>query len=140
MIPDVETVLDPFGGTCSTLAACLKLGVKGFAYEKYPRAEIIKSRILEGKTFQESEENLIPHLELSLRLLNDILSESSIFLPIIKSKTELSNYQILNEVLNNLNINNSFKRSLEKRIELFKESLNKKEEQEIKYRQTKLDF
>jgi len=140
MVPNVETVLDPFGGTCSTLAACLKLGVKGFAYEKYPRAEIIKSRILEGKTFQESEENLIPHLELSLRLLNDILSESSIFLPIIKSKTELSNYQILNEVLNNLNINNSFKRSLEKRIELFKESLNKKEEQEIKYRQTKLDF
>ncbi len=140
MVPNVETVLDPFGGTCSTLAACLKLGVKGYAYEKYPRAEIIKSRILEGKTFQESEENLIPHLELSLRLLNDILSESSIFLRIIKSKTELSNYQVLNEVLNNLNINNSFKRSLEKRIELFKESLNKKEEQEIKYRQTKLDF
>ncbi|MCK4382403.1 MAG: hypothetical protein KAW66_03835, partial [Candidatus Lokiarchaeota archaeon] len=140
MVPNVETVLDPFGGTCSTLAACLKLGVKGYAYEKYPRVEVIKSRISEGKDFHESEENLIPHLELSLKLLNDILSDSSIMLPVIKSKAELNNFQILNDVLNNLNINNSFKKSLEKRIDHFKEALNKKKEQEIKFRQTKLDF
>ena len=140
MVPNVETVLDPFGGTCSTLAACLKLDVKGYAYEKYPRAEVIKSRISEGKNFQESEENLIPHLELSLKLLNATLADSSILLPVIKSKTELNNFQILIDVLNNLNINNSFKRSIEKRIEHFRESLNKKKEQEIKYRQTKLDF
>ena len=140
MVPNVETVLDPFGGTCSTLAACLKLGVKGYAYEKYPRVEVIKSRISEGKNFLESEENLIPHLELSLKLLNDMLSDSSIILPVIKSKAEFNNFQILNEVLNNLNIDNSFKRSVEKRIEYFRESLNKKKEQEIKYRQTKLDF
>jgi len=106
MVPNVETVLDPFGGTCSTLAACLKLGVKGYAYEKYPRVEVIKSRISEGKDFHESEENLIPHLELSLKLLNDILSDTSIMLPVIKSKAELNNFQILNDVLNNLNINN----------------------------------
>jgi len=140
MVPNVETVLDPFGGTCSTLAACLKLGVKGYAYEKYPRVEVIKSRISEGKDFQESEENLIPHLELSLKLLNDILSESSIMLPVIKSKAELINFQILHEVLNNLNINNSFKKSIEKRITHFKKALTKKKEQEIKFRQTQLDF
>ena len=34
MVPNVNTVLDPFGGTCSTLAACLNLEVKGYAYEK----------------------------------------------------------------------------------------------------------
>ncbi len=140
MVPNAETVLDPFGGTCSTLAACLKLGVKGYAYEKYPRVEVIKSRISEGKNFHESEENLIPHLELSLKLLNDMLSDSSIILPVIKSKAEFNNFQILNEVLNNLNIDNSFKRSLEKRIDHYKESLNKKKEQGIKFRQTKLDF
>jgi site-specific DNA-methyltransferase (adenine-specific) len=140
MIPNVETVLDPFGGTCSTLAACLKLGVKGYAYEKYPRVEVIKSRISEGKDFHESEENLIPHLELSLKLLNDILSDSSIMLPVIKSKAELNNLHILNDVLNNLNIKNSFKKSIEKRIDHFKKALTKKKEQEIKFRQTKLDF
>ena len=140
MVPDAKTVLDPFGGTCSTLAACLKLGIKGYAYEKYPRVEVIKSRILEGKNFHESEENLIPHLELSLNLINDFLSDSSIIIPVIKSKAEFNNFRIVNEVLNNLNIDNSFKRSLEKRITHFKESLNKKREQEIKFRQTKLDF
>ena len=140
MVPNAKSILDPFGGTCSTLAACLKLGVKGYAYEKYPRVEVIESRISEGKDFQESEENLIPHLELSLKLINDLLSDSSIVLPVIKSKAEFNNFQILNQVLNNLNIDNSFKRSLEKRINHFKESLNKKEEQQIKFRQTKLDF
>ena len=140
MVPNVETVLDPFGGTCSTLAACLKLDVRGYAYEKYPRVEVIKSRILEGKEYHECDENLIPHLELSLKLLNDLLSDSSITPPIIKSKAEYNNFQIITEVLNNLNVDNSFKRSLEKRIYHFKETLNKKKEQEIKYHQTKFEF
>ncbi|MHA1320890.1 MAG: hypothetical protein ACTSQ1_13935, partial [Promethearchaeota archaeon] len=140
MVPNIKTVLDPFGGTCSTLAACLKLGVKGYAYEKYPRVEVIKSRILEGKNFHEIEENLIPHLEFSLRLLNDLLPDASIVIPVIKSKAEFNNFYILNEVLNNLHIDNSFKSSLEKRMNHFKESLHEKREQEIKFRQTKLDF
>jgi len=140
MVTNAKIILDPFGGTCTTLSACLKLGVKGYAYEKYPRVDVIKSRILEGKNFRESEENLIPHLELSLNLINDLLSETSIIIPVIKSKAEFNNFLILNKVLNNLGIDNSFKRSLEKRINHFKESLNKKKEQEIKFRQTKLDF
>jgi len=140
MVPTAKTVLDPFGGTCSTLAASLKLGLTGFAYEKYPRVKVIKSRILEGKNFHEIEENLIPHLELSLNLINNLLSDSSITIPVIKSKAEFNNFQILNEVLNNLNIENPFKSSLEKRINHFKDSLNKKKEQEIKFRQIKLNF
>jgi len=140
MVPNVETVLDPFGGTCSTLAACLKLSVKGYAYEKYPRAEVIKSRILEGKDFQEIEENLIPHLELSLKLLNDLLSESSLTLPVIKTKVAFTNYQILDKILNNLNIKKSFKNSLEKRLKRYKDTLDIKTGQKSKYRQTRLDF
>ena len=139
MVPDAKTVLDPFGGTCSTLSACLKLEVKGYAYEKYPRIDVIKARILEGKNFRESEENLIPHLELSLKLLNNLFSDSSIILPTIKSKAEFNNYSILYEVLTNLNIDNSFKRNLEKKIVHFKESLNVKKEQKLKFRQTKLN-
>jgi site-specific DNA-methyltransferase (adenine-specific) len=140
LVPNVAKVLDPFGGTCTTLSACLKLGVIGVAYEKYPRIEVIKSRILEGKNYKESELSLIPHLELSLRLLNEILLESMPSLPVLKSKVEFNNYKILLDVLSNLNINNSFKKTLEKRINDFKNSLNKKKEQDIKFRQTKLEF
>jgi site-specific DNA-methyltransferase (adenine-specific) len=140
LVPNASTVLDPFGGTCSTLAACLKLGVKGYAYEKYPRTEVIKSRILEGNDYSESTENLIPHLELSIKLLNDLSSETPIKVPAIKSKADFNNYQILNEVLNNLNVKNPLKISLEKRIKRYKEILKNKTKQNSEYRQTRLNF
>lgn len=140
LVPNVSTVLDPFGGTCSSLAACLSLGVKGFAYEKFPRVEVIRSRILEGNDFIESEENLLPHLELSLRLLNKFVSEMRIFIPRIKSKVEYNNYRILYRVLDNLKIDSMFKRSLEERINHFKKALNRKNWGDKKYRQTNLDF
>jgi len=140
MVPNAKTVLDPFGGTCSTLAASLKLGLRGYAYEKYPRLEVIKSRILEGEDYYESEENLIPHLELSLKLLYELLSDTSTILPVIKSKAEFTKFQILSVVLNNLNIDNSFRRSIEKRIDHFKESLKEKKKKEMKIPQRKLDF
>jgi site-specific DNA-methyltransferase (adenine-specific) len=138
LVPNVNTVLDPFGGTCSTLAACLKLGIKGFAYEKFPRLDVIKSKILEGNDFYESEENLIPHLELSVKLLNDMLSETRI--PVIKSKAEFNNYQILNNILDNLNIKNPFKNSLEIRIKQYIDNLNNKTQQKQAFRQTKIDY
>jgi len=138
MLPNVKTVLDPFGGTGSTLAACLKLGVKGYAYEKYPRIKVIKSRILEGKEYQERKENLIPHLELSLNRLCKLLENAAIKFPNIKSKVEFNNSQILNELLENLNIKNSFKSSLEKRLEYFKGVIEKKKKQEKSFKQTTL--
>ena len=138
LVPNVKTVLDPFGGTCSTLAACLKLGVKGYAYEKYPRINVIKSRILEGKEYQENKECLIPHLELSIKLLGELTSKTHIELPIITSKVEYNNYRILNEVLKNLNYSNALKLSLEKRIKSFEHALNNKKQQEKRYKQKKL--
>ncbi len=140
MVPNVKTVLDPFGGTCSTLAASLKLGIRGYAYEKYPRIEVIKSRILEGEDYYESEENLIPHLELSLKMLSEMYSKMSLNIPLIKTKVAFTSFQILNEVLNKLNINNSFKLSLEKRIANYKFYVGKKKSQKNKYHQKKLDF
>ncbi len=138
LVPNVKTVLDPFGGTCSTLAACLKLGVKGYAYEKYPRIKVIESRILEGKEYQESTESLIPHLELSIKLLVELTSKTYNELPKIKSKVEYNIYSILNEVLKNLNYSSPLKLSLEKRIKSFEHSLNSKRQQEKRYKQKKL--
>ena len=137
LVPNVETVLDPFGGTCSTLAACLSLGVNGYAYEKFPRIEVIKSRILEGKDFSEIEENLIPHLELSLRVLSNLILETPYKLPIIKSKSDYNDFQVLNQVLNNLKVRNSFKTSLEKRLKQYNQKRTKPKRE---YRQTRIDF
>ncbi len=138
LVPNVKTALDPFGGTCSTLAACLKLGVKGYAYEKYPRIKVIESRILEGKEYQENEEGLIPHLELSIKLLGELTSNKYTDFPKIKTKEDYYNFSILNEVLENLNFSSSLKLSLEKRLKSFEASLSKKEQQEKRYRQKKL--
>ena len=138
LVPNTQTVLDPFGGTCSTLAACIKLGIKGYAYEKYPRIKVIESRILEGKDYQESEANLIPHLELSLNLICKMCSKLFIKIPRIKSKKDFIKLQILNEVLENINIKNAFKSNLEKRINDFKNILDKKEQQNKRQIQTTL--
>ena len=140
MVPNAKTVLDPFGGTCSTLAASLKLGIRGYAYEKYPRVEVIKSRILEGEDYYESEENLIPHLELSLKLLSEMYSKMALNVPLIKTKVAFTSFQILNEVLNKLHINNSFKLSLEKRIANYKFYVEKNNPQKSKYHQKKLNL
>jgi site-specific DNA-methyltransferase (adenine-specific) len=140
LVPNVKTVLDPFGGTCSTLAACLKLGVKGYAYEKYPRTEVIKSRILEGKDFSEERENLLPHLETALILLSDLFNDTMIDFPRIKSKTDLTKFQILREILDNLKVDNRFKHNLEDKIALFKGYQRETGKQKAKLKQRRLDF
>lgn len=138
LVPDVKTVLDPFGGTCSTLAACLKLGVKGYAYEKYPRIKVIESRILEGKEYQEKEESLIPHLELSIKLLGELTSNKYTEFPKIRTKIEYNNYKILNVIFKNLGFRSPLKLSLEKRLKSLEISLSEKEQHTKRYKQKKL--
>ena len=140
LVPNVKTVLDPFGGTCSTLAACLKLGVKGYAYEKYPRTEVIKSRILEGKDFYEESENLLPHLEMALILLSNLCNDTMVDFPRIKSKTDLTKFQILWEILDNLKVDNRIKHNIEDKIALFKGYQRETGKQKAKFKQTRLDF
>ncbi len=125
LIPNVKNVLDPFCGTGSTLAACLNLDIKGIAYEKYPRKEIIKERILEGKTYEEPKFNLIPHLELSISLLTELISSYDFKLSSSTSKKELVNLQILLEVLENLGDQSPLSKELRKK-------LNSNDENEIK--------
>jgi hypothetical protein len=63
-----EKVLDPFVGTGSTLAASRLLNKQGFGYEKFPRKDIIRRRIVED-SFKETPQVLLPHLELALNIL-----------------------------------------------------------------------
>ena len=127
LIPNAEKILDPFCGTGSTLAACVKLGKTGIAYEKFPRIEIIKQRILEGKTFNEPNNNLIPHLELSINLLTDFLTSQSFKLSRPSSKKDLLNYQILLDVLENMGDQSLLYKELKKKLGSYIKDEDKKE-------------
>jgi len=127
LIPFAEKILDPFCGTGSTLAACLKLGKTGIAYEKFPRTEVIKQRILEGKSFKEPKFNLIPHLELTINLLIDFLTLQSFKLSRPSSKKDLLNYQILVDVLENMQDQSLLYKELKKKIGNFNKNEDKKD-------------
>lgn len=103
-----ETVLDPFAGTGSTLAASRLLGKKGYGYEKFPRKEIIRRRIMES-SFQDSPHVLIPHMELAISILSGCLSKFE-YSSLQKenffkfSKKEKMEMNILRDVLDRLDI------------------------------------
>jgi len=132
LIPNVLKVLDPFGGTCSTLGACLKLGIEGIAYEMYPRIDVIKERITEGINFKEENAILIPHLELTIKYLIKLLSKLSYSPQRINSKKKVNELQIILDVIENLNLNTSFKQNLEFRIKQFSQNQFKENNKKIK--------
>ena len=111
-VPDVKTVLDPFCGTGTTLAACINLGIKGIGYEKYPRIDIIKNRLKEGLRFKPHTTILIPHYELSINILYNYLNTLDFEPPDTKTKKESIERAILIDVLQNLGIDNSFIKKL----------------------------
>ena len=76
LVPGARVVLDPFGGTMSTLAAAHAMGLRGIGFEPFPRWRVIESVIEEGATFSPPVAHLIPELERSVSLLFDLLRES----------------------------------------------------------------
>jgi site-specific DNA-methyltransferase (adenine-specific) len=105
-VPYCETVLDPFLGTGTTLAACNCLNKTGYGYEKYPRLELIKTTIEQGLGYNPQETILIPHYETSIRMLISIIeSAKKTGKPLeITSKAEYINFQILTDTLKKMNI------------------------------------
>ncbi|MHA1728740.1 MAG: DNA-methyltransferase [Promethearchaeota archaeon] len=107
-IPDARTVLDPFLGTGTTLAATNSLGVRGFGYEKYPRKDLIKNTIIQGNNYEPQSVILIPHMELTIQKLLSILNVSKIDLKNPRSKKESLDLSIVLDTLKKMNLKNEF--------------------------------
>ena len=85
-------------------------------FNEYPRINVIKARILEGKDFIEKTVNLIPHLEDSLKNISKMFNTFSLDIQRIKSKKQSIQYNILLNILNNLNVENQFVLKLKKEL------------------------
>ena len=72
-----ETVLDPFLGSGTTLAASKLLGIRGYGYEKFPRRDLIRKRISEPPTIQDIPP-LIPHLEETAEFFLDFIDYAAL--------------------------------------------------------------
>lgn len=100
-----NTVLDPFMGTGSTLAAARIIGAKGIGYEKYPRKEVIRERIMTHK-FNPQPVNLLPHMEQTIAKFAS-LSKFMTFEELVRhkvfkfTKKEYNEIQIILSVLEN---------------------------------------
>lgn len=102
-----QRILDPFGGTGSTLAASKLLGIQGIAYEKYPRKEVIRGRVGGDHGFVEEPPTLLPHLEATIELLSETLNKLNLSNPatLFKStKRECNRLEIVQQTLQNMNL------------------------------------
>lgn len=103
LVPEAETVLDPFLGIGTTLAASKLLKKKGVGYEKYPRKDLILETIMNTLYFP-SEIILLPHYETTIVYLVNLLKKSKIALPKATSKKESDRQQILLDTLRKMKI------------------------------------
>jgi site-specific DNA-methyltransferase (adenine-specific) len=119
VVPGASTVLDPFAGTGTTLAAAACLGLKGVGYEKYPRRELIKATILAGRDYVPKPTVLIPHMETSIALLLKFLGRTNPNIGIPQSKRERDQYLVLKDTLEKLGTGEEFIARLGRAIDAF---------------------
>jgi site-specific DNA-methyltransferase (adenine-specific) len=119
-VPGVELVLDPFLGTGTTLAAAEVLGLNGIGYEKYPKLELIKKTILDGRKYRPQPTVLIPHFTQTIELLDKILSRSNIRMDVPKTKKEMENLKIVNDTMQKLEIESKLSKKINKLLKLDK--------------------
>ncbi len=132
-VPYCETVLDPFLGTGTTLAASNSLQKKGYGYEKYPRTELIKDTIRDGKLYAPQVPILIPHYESSIKLLLDLFLEqrNEHAKKRLENKNQQICYDILMDTLKKMKMAPDTLRSLEEAVEI-PEDLGKPNPRKIK--------
>lgn len=130
-LANANNVLDPFAGTCSTLAAAHYLGIPGFGYEKYPKIDVIKERIL-NSNFIPQEQILIPDLEKSVEILNDFLININFYEKLynkhldIKKFGNLKKLETIQRTLQSLNIQNPILSSIINQLTDKSKTKNKK--------------
>ncbi|MHA1611676.1 MAG: DNA-methyltransferase [Promethearchaeota archaeon] len=116
-VPSSHSVLDPFLGTGTTLAAANALNIKGFGYELFPQKDLIQETILGGKNYRFPSTVLIPHYAQSIKTLISIISDPNFTIPTPRTKKKALQYQILLDTLQKLGISNSFKQDLKKTMD-----------------------
>jgi site-specific DNA-methyltransferase (adenine-specific) len=125
LVSNAKTVLDPFLGTGTTLAAANALSISGYGYEKYPRQDLINSTIIDGKNYEPDVPVLIPHFESSISSLIEIIENNNITLDLPKSKKEKQERLILVDTLKKMGIQSKLISILEKNNENPNEILGK---------------
>ena len=123
-VPDVEVVLDPFLGTGTTLAAAVVLELNGIGYEKYPKQELIRKTILNGRKYQPKSTVLIPHFTQTIEFLDDILSRSNIRMGVPKTKKDIEKLKIINDTLQKLKIKSNLSKKIKRLLKANKETGN----------------
>ncbi|MFW9856381.1 MAG: DNA-methyltransferase [Candidatus Thorarchaeota archaeon] len=126
MLSGGVTVLDPFLGSGTTLAAARILGKIGYGYERFPRKNLMAEKILSSK-YVPSRVIMLPHLELAVKILAELtdmtppeeLYKKSGFK---FSKREKQNMEVLESVVRDLRLNLPL-------IEYYKKTLSLQEQQ-----------
>ena len=72
LVPGARLVLDPFAGTCSTLAAARSLGLRGIGYDPYPPLAVIRRKMEEPVLVE--PEPVLPELEKGVAALFSLLA------------------------------------------------------------------
>jgi len=107
VVENCTTVLDPFVGTGTTLAAAYLLGKKGFGYELYPLTTLIQDTI-QNASFESNCPILIPHYETTIQTLVSLLKTFEFDTSQPLSKKQKEQYQIVIDTLMKLKIQSPF--------------------------------
>ena len=117
-VPYAKSVLDPFLGTGTTLAAAKSLGLQGYGYEMFPRENLIKETIINKSHYKPKSPVLIPHYERSIKTLINLLENSKTEFLDLKTKKDKMNMEILLDTLDKMNINSNFVEKVRKKLHL----------------------
>lgn len=104
LVENVQTILDPFVGSGTTLAVANQLGLQGFGYELYPQVDLITETILNSK-YEYQVPILIPHYEQAIRTLSRLFDQYATYLPLpVSTKKEQEELSNLKDTLHKLKI------------------------------------